>query len=280
MDMQPPLRCRRPGLSATTVGGCGSGAHGQAGTGGTTRAAREACWTRGCPCLEVCMAQSIFDENVRADAIESHGMNPLTEPRRLGRNGVRFADRRRVLKPPGSVSVITCHSRWHWLDRSIHGAAQTPMYRKAALFRIHAVKFRPATSAGNDTCARAQNLSYRQLADDCVHRLAVARRRESHQLVVWVCLILPMQPGLHRQDRRGAVQCLNLRLLVHAQHDRVLLRRQAKPTTWVTFDQPTAGGPAARSDRWGTSVPLSYLSDCSYSRDVTHCVEEKGVSAG
>jgi hypothetical protein len=44
------------------------------------------------------MAQSIFDENVRADAIESHGMNPLTEPRRLGPNGIRFADRRRVQK--------------------------------------------------------------------------------------------------------------------------------------------------------------------------------------
>jgi hypothetical protein len=35
---------------------------------------------RGCPGFEACMAQSIFDQSVRANAIESHGMNPLTEP--------------------------------------------------------------------------------------------------------------------------------------------------------------------------------------------------------
>ncbi len=37
------------------------------------------------------------------------------------------------------------------------------------------------------------------------------------------------QPGLHRQHRRGPVQRLDLRLLIHAQNDRVLRRRQVQP---------------------------------------------------
>jgi len=37
------------------------------------------------------------------------------------------------------------------------------------------------------------------------------------------------QPGLHRQHRHSAVQRLDLGLLIHAQHDRVLRRSQVQP---------------------------------------------------
>ena len=37
------------------------------------------------------------------------------------------------------------------------------------------------------------------------------------------------QPGLHRQHRRGPVQRLDLAFLIHADHHRVVRRRQVQP---------------------------------------------------
>jgi hypothetical protein len=112
---------------------------------------------RGCPCFEVRMAQSIFDENVRADTIESHGMNPLTEPLRLGRNGVRFADRRRVQKHgevfrllPAIVDGIGLVDRF--AARLKHRCiGKQPHFAFSSQFRL-------ATSAGIDGCSGRTNL--------------------------------------------------------------------------------------------------------------------------
>ena len=40
---------------------------------------------------------------------------------------------------------------------------------------------------------------------------------------------------LERQSRLGPVECLNLRLLIHAQHDRPVRRVEVKPCDPVTF---------------------------------------------
>ena len=60
------------------------------------------------------------------------------------------------------------------------------------------------------------------------------------------------QPGLQRQDRRGSVQRLDLGLLVHAQHDRVLRRRQVQPD-----DVGDLGRPARGRWRTGTTPPAT-----------------------
>ena len=63
------------------------------------------------------------------------------------------------------------------------------------------------------------------------------------------------QPGLHRQHRRGPVQRLDLGLLVHAQHDRVLRRGQVQPDDVGDLgDQLGVGGELERL-RPATAAP-------------------------
>ena len=58
----------------------------------------------------------------------------------------------------------------------------------------------------------------------------VQRREQGGGAVADVVVGAPLgQPGLHGQHRRGPVQRLDLRFLVHAQHDRVLRRGQVEP---------------------------------------------------
>lgn len=115
------------------------------------------------------MAQSIFDENVRADAIESHGMNPLTEPLRLGPNGVLFADRRRVQKRrevfrllPAIVDVIGL------IDR-LAARLKHRCIGKLPYF-VFSSQFRPTTTAGNDACSGRTNKLRRLLGGDLQRR--------------------------------------------------------------------------------------------------------------
>ena len=76
------------------------------------------------------------------------------------------------------------------------------------------------------------------------------RREQRRGAVPLVVVGAPLgQAGLHRQHRRGPVQRLDLGLLVDAQHDRVLRRRQVQPDDVGDLgDQLRVGGELERLD--------------------------------